>query len=164
MNDRDVELLLVNLPRPQLRPGEHQAALKANLLTAARQRPSALRVRARTWALAVCGSLVLLATSGWAAQQIYLRHFVVETQVSEPQMMSDGSYMTRATSACITTDDPAMTQQEAERRWGAMKAAIADGNYVLLDVVDSPAGPCYRYSVLLDDGESLPLGTSHPLP
>lgn len=166
MNDQDVERLLVGMSRPHIQAGPHQAMLKANLLAAAaqQQRSSARRGRMRKWSVAACCGIVLLATSGWAAQQTYLRYFLVEEQTVESQVLPDGSCVTRQSTACVTSDDPAMTQADADHTWQAVKAAVVDGNYVLIDVVDSPTGPCYLYSILLDDGESMNFGSTHPLP
>ena len=106
----------------------------------------------------------MLAASGWAAQQAYLRYFVVEEHVDDVHVMPDGSVQMTSSSACITTDDPTMTQQGANQRWHAMKAAIAQGNYVLLDVTRTKSGDiCYCYSVLIEGGESVSFGTPRPL-
>jgi hypothetical protein len=166
MNDHDVERLLVGMPRPHVNAGTHQAALKSTLVAAAeeRQRRSVRHFHLRRWTVAACCCIVLLATTGWAAQRTYLRYFFVEAQTVESHVMPDGSCVVQQSTACIASDDPAMTQADADHAWQAVKAAVVDGNYVLLDVVDSPAGPCYRYSILLDDGESMHFGTTHPLP
>lgn len=166
MNDQDVERLLIGMPRPHLPAGSHQAVLKGTLMAAAeqQQRRATRRSRLRRWSVAACCGIVLLATSGWAAQRTYLRYFLVEAQTVESHVMPDGSCVTLQSSACITSDDPTMTQADADHTWQAVKAAVVDGNYVLIDVVDSPTGPCYLYSILLDDGESMNFGSTHPLP
>jgi hypothetical protein len=166
MNDQDVERLLIGMPRPHLQAGSHQAVLKGTLLAVAeqQQRRATRRSRLRRWSVAACCGIVLLATSGWAAQRTYLRYFFVEAQTVESHVMPDGSCVTQQSTACITSDDPSMTQADADHTWQAVKAAVVDGNYVLIDVVDSPTGPCYLYSILLDDGESMNFGSTHPLP
>jgi hypothetical protein len=165
MNDHDTESVLAHMPRPQVVAGAHRSDLKTRLLESAAQPRARVATRRPRWAMVACCVTLLLTASGWAAHVACLKYFVVEESQDDVQVMPDGSVLSTSSVVSVSTDDPTMTRQDADQHWQATKAAIAQGNYVLMDVSRNASGEiCYCYAVLLEDGASIGFGTPHPLP
>jgi hypothetical protein len=111
---------------------------------------------------------VLLAAGGWAANQAYMRIFVVEESYEQGETLvtPDGSVTFTFTSrkVVVVSDDPKLTEEDAHRQWAQTKQAIDQGNYSLLQQRETETGqPVYIYRVVVEDGSTEIYGTNEPL-
>jgi hypothetical protein len=166
-SDYDLEKLLTRTPGPRVVAGAHRADLKARLLQSMRkERP--VKTMWKPLLVACCVAL-LLAAGGWAANQAYMRFFVVEESQGEVETVvnPDGSVTGTSTSRIVSvgSDDPEFTEEDAHRRWAQTKQAIDQGKYTLVKEEEiEPGLTAYTYRVVLEDGSTRSYATNKPLP
>lgn len=161
----DIESMLTEIAKPRVLTGDHCAELREQLLRSVREGEPRRRASRPRWALAACCGILLAAASGWGAQQLYLRYFLLEDHTADVRVMPDGSLQLSSWSAVLTTDDPTMTQQQAKDLWEELKQAMVDGEYFLQDIQEMPSGELlYIYWLPTGNGGYVPFGTTHPLP
>jgi hypothetical protein len=165
VNDRDVESLLAGIPKPRVAPGAREAALKRELLQSMREPACKPRTAPARWAIAACVGALLMAASGWGAQQLYLRYFLVEERIEDVRVMPDGSIQHTSAVTVMSTDDPTMTQEAANQTWRELRETIDAGEYLLLDIQEDATGELlYIYALPTADGGFAKFGTPNPLP
>ncbi len=165
MTDKpDIKTFWSNTAVPQVAAGHHRSELREQLLRSMRE-PRRQKTGSVKWAVAACCCVFLLAASGWGAQQLYVRYFLLEHGIEAARIMPDGSVEQIGTSTVLMTDDLTMTSEVANQKWQEMRTAMATGNYVLVDVRECGPGEIYYiYSVPAGDGSQVRFGTPRPLP
>ena len=158
----DIEEYLLQTSGPRVAARAHRAILKRRLLQSMRENRS--MVMTRRMAIAACCLAMLLATSGWAAHTVYLKFFVVDTEMKMDVVDRDGNVTTASSMTTVLSNDTDFTREDAVRQWPQVKRTIEQGRYTLVEVMESESGGLvYIYGVRLEDGSTTSFGASEPL-
>jgi hypothetical protein len=130
-----------------------------------------MKTRQLRWVVAVPLVMLVFISAGWAAEEVSSekpRRFVVNDGAGPAKKVRnrDGSmsYGGNGHTSSMSSDDPNVTQEDADRKWQAMKKAIDKGNFKLIGTKRSPNGEkFYRYRVTLEDGTTQSVGTNVPM-
>jgi hypothetical protein len=130
-----------------------------------------MKTRQLKWAVVVSLATLVIVSAGWAAEEVSSgkpRGVVVEREIGPAKKIRnrDGSMSVVGNGRMISTssNDPNFTQEDADRKWQAMKKAIDKGNFKLIGTKRAPNGEkFYRYRVTLEDGTTESIGSNVPM-
>ncbi len=169
-NNRDIERLLEETPKPNVNEGPHRLKLKYSLINQMRKETVPMRTWRRTLVWAAC--LVLIASlAGWAGQKAYKKFTVVDGDditVSEEAFENpDGStgmfIHSQSRRVEMSSDDPRYTEEKAREQYEEIQKLVSEGKYELLEVKQTDYGDVYIYKFKLSDGETVAWGTRKPI-
>jgi hypothetical protein len=169
MNDnRDVERMLEDLPKPKVREGTHRQELKDSLLNQFHKEKKPMRSWRKTLAWAAC--FLLVATLGGVTAQQVVKVFstkfkgeykegVVKTPDGKTIFSIGHSVPERIFST--KTNDPSMTDEKAQKIHKEIKELIDQQKYTLVASGVDSSGHWYKYKLILSDGSEFFMGSSH---